>query len=196
MSVSLASLQDAIDSVIPSSVERSTFMGSNGMGGCKLTFRETPAYQNFKGEQVLDIYCSVLEGGELIQLKTPGFFVAESSTQLQKIVSKLHSNKVIDRLVRFSANPDSGEVMALLEVPIEDSTVDSIILGSFISRYLIEQVEAYGMVTGSKEKALIKKDIAVELSEREKVLENVEKISIFDATKAAFNRFMKQTTNA
>ena len=65
-----------------------------------------------------------------------------------------------------------------MEVPIENANVINFALGDFISRYLIELIEAYGMPTGSKEKALINKDMLVEITERVEWLKILQKILI------------------
>ena len=56
--------------------------------------------------------------------------------------------------------------MAIMEVPIEDTNAVAVAFGDFISRYLIELIEAYGMTIGSKEKTLIKKDMFIEIAKR------------------------------
>ena len=94
--------------ISPLQFEHPALRSADEIEGYVLTFRDTLAYQNFKGELVLDIYCFVLEGGDLLHLKTLGFFVAESFDKLQNTISKLYSNIAIDRLVRFSSNPDNG----------------------------------------------------------------------------------------
>ena len=67
--------------------------------------------------------------------------------------------------------------MAIMEVPTEDANVVAVSVGDFISRDLIELIEAYNMVTGSKEKGLINKDILVEITERAGMLKNILKDS-------------------
>lgn len=186
MTFSLITLQDAIDAVIPDSVGRSISENNAGNDVCLLTFNDAPAYQNPQGENTLSVFCTVMEDGEMLQVMTPYFFHAESSKQLQQIISKLYSNETLERLTRFWADPEDGEVRAILEVPIEDAEVDKTVIGSFISRYLVELIDAYGRVTGSTEKSLIPEERPAEEDQREKVLQQIlQNFSLDEIIKAA-----------
>lgn len=122
----------------------------------------------------------------MLQVMTPYFFHAESPKQLQEIISKLYSNETLERVTRFWADPEDGEVRAIMEIPIEDADVDGTVLGNFINRYLVELIDAYGRVTGSTEKTLIPEDSPVEEDQREKVLQQIlQNFSLDEIIKAA-----------
>jgi len=197
MTFTLTTLQEAIDAVMPDSVERSTFVNNSGNDVCLLTFNDSPAYQNSKGENTLQVFCVVEEDGEMLQVMTPYFFHAESAKQLQDIISKLYSNETLERLTRFWADPEDGEVRAILEVPIEDADVDKTILGNFISRYLVELIDAYGKVTGSTEKSLTPGDPPIEGDQREKYLQQLlQDFSLDEIIKAALENDSDITNEA
>ena len=188
MAFTLSILQEAIDAVIPASVERSIYENKAGNDVCLLTFNGSPAYQDPQGENILRVFCTVMEDGELLQIGTPYFFHAESPKQLQEIISKLYDNETLERLTRFWADPDDGEVRAIMEVPIEDADVDKTIIGNFISRYLIELIDAYCRVSGSTEKSLIPEDSPSEGDQRESVLKQVlQNFSLDEIIKAALD---------
>ena len=188
MAFTLATLQEAIDAVIPLSVERSIYENKAGNDVCLLTFNDSPAYQDPQGENILRVFCTVLEDGELLQVGTPYFFHADSPKRLQEIVSKLYDNETLERVTRFWADPDDGEVRAILEVPIEDAVVDKTVIGNFISRYLIELIDAYCRVTGSTDKSLIPEDSPSEVDQREAVLKQIlQNFSLDEIIKAALD---------
>ena len=197
MALSLITLQDAINAVIPDSVQRSISENNAGNNSCLLTFNDAPAYQNPQGENTLPVFCTVMEDGEMLQVMTPYFFHAESPQQLQEIISKLYSNETLERLTRFWADPEDGEVRAILEVPIEDAEIDKTVIGSFISRYLVELIDAYGRVTGSTQKSLIPEDSPDEEDQREKVLQQILKnFSLDEIIKAALSNDADVTNKA
>lgn len=186
MTFTLETLQEAIDAVIPASVERSIYENKAGNDVCLITFNSSPAYQDPQGENILRVFCTVMEDGELLQIGTPYFFHAESPKQLQEIISKIYDNETLERLTRFWADPDDGEVRAIMEVPIEDADVDKTVVGNFISRYLIELIDAYCRVTGSTEKSLIPEGSPSESDQRDAVLKQVlQNFSLEEIIKAA-----------
>ena len=188
MPFTLATLQEAIDAVIPDSVERSIYENKSGNDVCLLLFNGSPAYQDPQGENILRVFCTVMEDGELLQIGTPYFFHAESTKQLQEIISKLYDNESLERLTRFWADPEDGEVRAIMEVPIEDAVVDKTVIGNFISRYLIELIDAYCRVTGSTEKSLIPEESPSQGDQREAVLKQVlQNFSLEEIIKAAID---------
>ncbi len=88
-----------------------------------LTGFQTKQYVDGRGNKGILLVVTVEENGEFVKFYAPGIFVYPQGPHSGALMQTLLNICYITKMLQFEYDPKDGEVRAMIEFPVEDSTL-------------------------------------------------------------------------